>query len=204
MHVGKLLTCVPTTHAIRGSKLHRKSTNLHRECRELWGRAKMKHLFSHFSYFFWTEKMPEGHFTVWCYYPGPVPHTFGEKRGIEVSRNPHLPLESRAQLKIHDGFPLNPSLPSPVAARISLVTPPLFSPPCFICLVPLPPRLGVVSCLLRPSSSLAGQLSWISALLLFLARALFRNTGKGQQWWLWQETARDQSRVRITGEACGN
>lgn len=50
---------------------------------------------------------------MWCYHPGPV---FAEKRSIEVSRNSHLPRESRARLKIHDGYPSNtatlPFIPS--------------------------------------------------------------------------------------------
>lgn len=136
---------------------------------------------------------------------------FAEKCGIEVSRNSHLPRESRARLKIHDGYPpsptLPPSLPSPVAARISLAAPPLPSPPLFIspCPTPAPSRRGQLfaGMSLRSSSSLAGRLSWISALCLFLARALFRNSGKGQRWWRWQEQAKDQSRVWITSEAGG-
>lgn len=70
--------------------------------------------------------------------------------------------------------------PPPLPSHLPL----LISP----CPTPTPSRRGQLfaEMPLRPSSSLAARLSWISALGLFLGPALFRNSGKGQQRWRWR------------------
>lgn len=115
---------------------------------------------------------------------------FVKKRGIEVGQN------SRWQSE---------TTPTP-HPRLSLVAPPPSPLPASSPLVPLPThhppksRRGQLfaGMLLRPSSRLDGRLSRISASRLFLGQALFGNSGKGRR--RWRQRAKDQTRVRITGE----